>query len=169
VAQSAAQLSCKQQVPGSSPGASSQNRFVVLDILLTAAMATRTLQTISETAAQIRRCLAVPDDHEALRWVAQFVAEFRRAPLADRPGLVAGEPPPTGDPRWDAMLAGVVEQLCFDGGLAIPGWVMQPGRFLEQWWFVTPYRSLHPSAFAETPVALANRGVFIHRQSLESV
>ncbi len=162
-------LSCKQQVPGSSPGASSRNRFVVLDILLIAAMATRTLQTISETAAQIRRCLAVLDDHEALRWVAQFVAEFQRASLADRPGLVADEPPPTGDRHWDAMLAGVVEQLCFDHELAVPGWVMRPGRFLDQWWFVTPYRSLHPSAFTETPVALANRGVFIHRQSLESV
>jgi hypothetical protein len=132
-------------------------------------MATRTLQTISETAVQIRRCLAVGDDHEALRWVAQFVAEFQRARSVDRAGLVADEPPPTGDPRWDAMLAGVVEQLCFDHELAVPGWAMRPGRFLAQWWFVTPYPSLHPSAFAETPVALANRGVFIHRQSLESV
>jgi hypothetical protein len=127
------------------------------------------LQTIGETADQIRRCLAVSDEHEALRWVAQFIAEFRRAPLGDRPELVAGEPSPTGDRRWDAMLAGVVEQLCFDDGLAIPGWVMQPGRFLERWWFVTPYRSFLASAFAETPVALANRGVFIHGRSLESV
>jgi hypothetical protein len=127
------------------------------------------LQTIGETAAQIRRCLAVHDEHEALRWVAEFVAEFKRAPMEDRPALVAEEPPPTGDRRWDAMLAGVVEQLCFDYRVAVPGWVMQPARFLEQWWFVTPYRSLHPSAFAETPAALANRGVFIHGASLESV
>jgi hypothetical protein len=141
----------------------------VLGILLIATMATRTLQTIGETAAQIRRCLAVGDDNEALRWIAQFVAEFRRAGAADRAELVADEPPPTGDRRWDAMLAGVVEQLCFEHQLAVPGWAMDPGRFLEQWWFVTSYSSLHPSAFVETPVALANRGVFIHRQSLESV
>ncbi|HYY77982.1 MAG TPA: hypothetical protein VFD04_02185 [Actinomycetes bacterium] len=127
------------------------------------------LQTISETARQIRRCLAVPDEPEALRWVAQFVAEFKRVPLADRPGLVADEPPLTGDRRWDAMLAGVVEQLCFDHDLAVPGWVMRPDRFLDTWWFVTPHRSLHASAFAETPTALANRGVFIHGRSLESV
>ena len=132
-------------------------------------MATWTLLTISETAAQIRRCLAGSDQHEALRWVAEFVAEFRRASSADRPGLVADEPSSTGDRRWDAMLAGVVEQLCFEHELAVPGWAMQPGRFLDQWWFVTPYRSLHPSAFTETPAALANRGIFIHRQSLESV
>lgn len=67
------------------------------------------------------------------------------------------------------MLAGVVEQLCFNHQLEVPAWAMGPGRFLDQWWFVTPYRSLHPSALTQTPAALANRGVFIHRQSLESV
>jgi hypothetical protein len=132
-------------------------------------MANRMLQTISETAAQIGRCLTMHDEREALRWVAQFISEFKRVSPADRSGLVADEPPPTGDRRWDAMLAGVVEQLCYDHQLTVPGWVMQPERFLDQWWFVTPYRSLHPSAFAETPAALANRGVFIHGPSLESV
>ena len=132
-------------------------------------MATRTLQTIGETAAQIRRCLAAPDEHEALRWVAQFVAEFKRVPPADRQALVADEPPTTGDRRWDAMLAGVVEHLCFHHNIAVPAWALRPDRFLDRWWFVTPYRSLHPSAFAETPAALGNRGVFIHGSSLESV
>jgi hypothetical protein len=127
------------------------------------------LQTISETAIQIRRSLTVGDEREALRWVAEFVAEFHRAAAADRAGLVADEPPGTGDRRWDAMLAGVVEHLCFHHGLAPPRWTLQPDRFLDQWWFVTPYRSLHPSAFVETPAALANRGVFIHGSSLESV
>jgi hypothetical protein len=27
------------------------------------------------------------------------------------------------------MLAGVVEQLCFDHELVVPGWVMRPGRY----------------------------------------
>ncbi len=142
---------------------------MLLAILLANNMATRMLQTIGETAKQIRRCLAVPDEREALRWVAQLVAEFERAPSTDRLGLVADEPSKTGDRRWDALLAGVVEQLCFDHGLAIPAWTLQPARFLDRWWFVTPYRSLHPSAFVETPAALANRGVFIHGASLESV
>jgi len=132
-------------------------------------MATRMLQTISETAIQIRRCLAAGDEHEALRWVAQFVAEFHRGSAADRSWQVADEPPRTGDRRWDAMLAGVVEHLCFHNDLAPPAWVLEPDRFLDQWWFVTPYLSLHPSAFVETPAALANRGVFIHGSSLESV
>ena len=70
---------------------------------------------------------------------------------------------------WDALLAGVVEQCCFDHGVAVPAWTLHPARFLDQWWFVTPYPSLHASAFVATPAALANRGVFIHGSSLESV
>jgi hypothetical protein len=132
-------------------------------------MATSVLQTIGETARQVRRCLAAGDDREALRWVAQFVAEFDRSSSRDRPGLVADEPPSTGDRRWDALLAGVVEQCCFDHRVALPAWTLHPDRFLDQWWFVTPYRSLHASAFVATPAALANRGVFIHGSSLESV
>jgi hypothetical protein len=62
----------------------------------------------------------------------------------------------------DALLAGVVEHLCFHHDVPVPAWAIRPARFLERWWFVTPYRSLHASAFAETPAALANRGVFIH-------
>ncbi len=132
-------------------------------------MATRTLQTVSETALQVRRCLDAAKQQEALRWVAQFVDEFDHASQADRSGLVAAEPPSTGDPRWDALLAGVVEHLCFHHDLPTPEWTLRPSRFLERWWFVTPYRSLHASAFVSTPPALANRGVFIHESSLRSV
>jgi hypothetical protein len=132
-------------------------------------MATSVLQTIGETAREVRRCLVAADDHEALRWVAQFVAEFKRSSSTDRPTLVADEPPSTGDRRWDSLLAGVVEKCCFDQRLAVPAWTLRADRFLDQWWFVTPYRSLHASAFVATPVALANRGVFIHGSSLESV
>jgi hypothetical protein len=52
------------------------------------AMATRPLQTIGETATQIRRCLAESDEREALRRVAQFVAEFGRASRSERARLL---------------------------------------------------------------------------------
>ncbi len=132
-------------------------------------MATRVLQTIRETAVQIRRSLAAADKQEAFAWVAQFVTEFEHAAAPERLRLVEAQPPSTGDQRWDAMLAGVVEHLCFHHGLTLPAWTMNPDRFLDKWWFVTPYPSLHASAFVETPPALANRGVFVHASSLESV
>jgi len=136
---------------------------------VTAAVANRALQTIGETAVQIRRSLEAADKQEAFAWVAQFVTEFHHAAMPDRLHLVEDEPPSTGDQRWDAMLAGVVEHLCFHDGIPTPAWTMHPDRFLDRWWFVTPYPSLHASAFVETPPALANRGVFVHASSLESV
>lgn len=129
------------------------------------------LPTIVGIASEIRRCLGAepPDRHEALRWAAQFVADFERAPAGERPGLVVDEPATTGDLRWDALLAGLAEHLCFHHVLPVPRWALDPGRFLETWWFVSPYPSVHASAFVATPAALANRGVILHASSLTSV
>ena len=128
-------------------------------------------RTLSGVAMEIRRCLAVspPDRHEALRWVAQFVSLFERASPSARPAMVVDEPEPTADARWDALLAGTAEHLCFHHGVAVPDWSVAPTRFLANWWFVSPYRSVHASALVSTPAALANRGVFIHADSLASV
>lgn len=83
--------------------------------------------------------------------------------------MVAVEPGPTGDRRWDAMLAAAAEHLCYHHGLSVPPWSVDPSRFLDHWWFVSPYRSVHASALVSTPAAFANRGVFIHAGSLASV
>ena len=63
----------------------------------------------------------------------------------------------------------MAEQLCLDRQLRCPRWPLEPQRYLATWWFMTPYLSLHPSAFVEAPSALANRGVFIHRADFEGV
>ncbi len=128
-------------------------------------------QTLAAVGAEISRCLAqsTPDRHEALRRVAQFIADFEHARPDAQPALVADEPSPTGDRRWDALLGATAEHLCFHHGVVVPGWSGAPGRFLETWWFVSPYRSLHASALVATPAAFANRGVFLHAESLASV
>jgi hypothetical protein len=128
-------------------------------------------EALQEVATEIRRCLEMspPDRHAALRWVAQFMGDFRRAAPGRRGATVAVEPGPTGDERWDAMLAAVAEHLCYHSGLPVPSWSVAPERFLERWWFVSPYQSVHASAFVSTPAAFANRGVFIHAGSLASV
>lgn len=126
---------------------------------------------MSQVAVEIRRCLArsPPERHQALRWVTQFIADFRHAAPDRRSGMVAEEPAPTGDERWDALLAATAEHVSYHHGLTVPRWSVAPGRFLERWWFVSPYRSLHASALVDTPAAFANRGVFIHAGSLASL
>ena len=103
---------------------------------------------------------------ETLRLVRQFVMDAERG---DAAALIADEPPSTGDPRWDALIAGVVEDVAFRLGLHVPAWVRAPHRTLATWWFVTDFEGLHPVAFVETPAAIANHGVFIRRASLVNV
>jgi hypothetical protein len=101
--------------------------------------------------------------------VVQFITLFEAAPNSRRAAMVADEPARVGDERWDAMLAATAEHVCYHHGLAVPQWSADPDRFLDSWWFVSPYRSLHASALVSSPAAFANRGVFLHADSLASV
>ena len=106
---------------------------------------------------------------EAFRVATHWYAWAHRC-TKEELSLSLREPPrATQDPRWDALLAGLAEQLCLERQLDCPPWAFEPPRYLKSWWFPTPYRSLHPSAFVESPGGLKNRGVFIHRADLESV
>jgi hypothetical protein len=105
-----------------------------------------------------------------LRLVRQFIMDTERL---DPRGVSenVGEPSPlTGNRGWDALIAGVVEDLAYRHGAKVPQWAMEPERSTDDcWWFVTSIPALHPTAFVETPASLANRGVFIRRASLVNV
>lgn len=123
--------------------------------------------TAKATAAHIG--VGTSDDwHWAIRVVTMLVADFRHAG-SDGAELLTEEPPPTGDERFDALLAGVVEHLAFQTGLPVPRWTLHPSRFLTQWWFATDTPGMRPYLFQRTPAPLANRGVFVDQESLENV
>ena len=115
-------------------------------------------------AASLRRG---EGDGQRIRYVRQFLADAARA--GSPADLIATTPRPTGDNRWDALLAGIVEDFAFHHHLAVPRWTLEPSRFLDTWWFVSSIPDLHPTAMVETPPAVANRGVFIRRASLINV
>ena len=59
----------------------------------------------------------VAEQHdEETRWrlLLGFLDEFSQTDAADRSALIATEPGPTGDRKWDVMLAAVAEQTCRD-------------------------------------------------------
>ncbi len=124
--------------------------------------------TTVTVAEAITVALARDDEPAALRCAVQLLDDLARVSAEQRPPLVRDEPPSTGDARWDALLAGVVELACHRHGLAVPGWTVAPERLLDRWWFAVPTPGLAASAFAEAPAALANRGVFLHASSLQS-
>lgn len=109
------------------------------------------------------------DEASALRLAAGLYTALTTLIAADLALAIEGEPPSTGDARWDALIAGLVERAARTGGVRTPLWTAGPGRFLDRWWFVTPYRSLHATVLVQTPAELANRGVFVDEASLHTV
>ncbi|HWD53736.1 MAG TPA: hypothetical protein VG346_01385 [Acidimicrobiales bacterium] len=122
--------------------------------------------TIAEVGAAVALCLAESDEASARRLAFRFVEQFDKAAEADRRRMVEVAPLPTGDLRYDALLASVVEYCCVHHDMRPPTWVNEPSRFLEEWWFVSGIRSLHANAVVHSPISFKRRGVFITEDSL---
>ncbi len=120
------------------------------------------LTLAEEIAADLRRGASKGD---VLRLVRQYVMDAESDPAAS----IAAEPRSTGDAKWDALVAGVAEDIAFRYALPTPGWVRRPDRTLAEWWFVTDFDAMRPQALVETPAALATHGVFMRRASLVNV
>lgn len=110
-------------------------------------------------------------DGEDLRFaVREFLDDFGLMP---RPELqaraIAEAPAPTGDARADAYLGALAEHLALMHGLERPRWAVEPGRFLDRFWFVSDVPGFRALAIVESPAAFRRRGIFISRGSLERV
>ncbi len=124
-----------------------------------------TVRTVQEVAG----LLSGGSDKEAFRLVADLANRLDRLSPATFTALTRADPGSTGDRRFDALVAGVVERAAHRIGARVPTWTAAPTKFLRAWWFVSPYRTLHASALVESPPELANRGVFLHESSLSRV
>jgi hypothetical protein len=128
-----------------------------MDVLLLGSLVMRSIEAGESTGAR-------------LRLVRQFIMDTDRLDADAVMDNIADAPSFTGDQGWDALLAGVVEDISYRHGIVVPRWAMDPQRSMaEHWWFVTSFPALHPTAFVETPASLSNRGVFIRRASLVNV
>jgi transcriptional regulator with XRE-family HTH domain len=105
------------------------------------------------------------DDARRLRLVFEFLrgAQEDGHPLVL---LVAAEPPPTGDARFDALLAAVAEDLCVHAGEVPPAWVHDPSRSLDHAWWVSDLPSARAAALVHAPASFRRRGVMIDRNDL---
>lgn len=80
--------------------------------------------------------------------------------------LATAEPAPTGDQRFDALLAAIAEDLCVHAGQTPPQWVNDSGRFLDGAWWVSDLPSARAAALVHTPASFRRRGVMIDRRDL---
>jgi transcriptional regulator with XRE-family HTH domain len=120
--------------------------------------------SLAALSATISADLSGARESDALRLLFGFADDFRGSSRPGRIALIAEEPPPTGDARFDAALAGTAEFFAAEAGIAAPVWVNGPGRFLEPWWFVASRPAFDAYTLANTPALFARHGVFMAQE-----
>jgi hypothetical protein len=110
-------------------------------------------------AALARLVAAQPDFDTQWRLVVEFLKEYHREPVNGRWGLLEEVPDPTGDERWDVLLAGLAEHLAMRDGKAAPAWSASHG--LRRFWFPFDTPGARAQALVHAPAALRRRGVFV--------
>lgn len=112
------------------------------------------------TAADLARWIAAAPgtddgadagDDDRLRMCIGWVTKLAMLEHDDATAPVGDRPPPTGDSRWDAMIAGLVEHLASHEQLSAPEWVYDEDRFLTVFWFPVDLPSIRVSAFRDAP------------------
>ncbi|HEY7949830.1 MAG TPA: hypothetical protein VID51_03235 [Solirubrobacterales bacterium] len=102
--------------------------------------------------------------------VREFLDEFAlRGDDRSREEAIAQRPESTGDLRYDAYLGALAEHLAAVHDLSRPAWSVEPGRFLDRFWFVSEVPGFRAVAIAQAPAAFRRRGVFIPERSLHRV
>ena len=119
------------------------------------------LGTASDSGEDIRRYLEVGNEDAAFRVVLQLATDLTRADPALRVALCVTPPALTGNPRFDALLAGVVEWELSTDGLPIPLWVSEGTRTLSEPWDVEPVPGLQEAARQRTPDVLRRHGIYL--------
>lgn len=114
-------------------------------------------RSISES---IRERLAENDHEGAYRnWLIllddlEAVSPTRLLELVANPAL------PTGESRYDALLAALVEYVCRTEAVEPPLWVNEPWRTTDQW-YVSGISALRELEAEESPEPFSKRGVYI--------
>jgi hypothetical protein len=119
------------------------------------------------TLAQLAIRLAGTAD-DKLRWklVWEFLEEYRWEPPGAQSSLLADEPSPVGDERWDALLAALAEYLAAQHDLAPPDWAEL--RVLQRRWFPAELKVQRAEALVWAPAAFRKHGVYIAASDLEA-
>jgi hypothetical protein len=119
--------------------------------------------TLSVLAGHLAR-----EPAEATRWklVWEFMEEYGWEPPVARYPLLRDEPPPTGDTRWDALLAAIADHLAEAGTSPPPPWTAS--RVLTDHWYPAPLQAQRDDARTTAPPAFRRHGVYLSATDLTS-
>jgi hypothetical protein len=123
---------------------------------------------LTETLAGVAR--RVGSGEEFSHAIREFLDEFAlRGDDRSRAEAIAERPLDTGAPRHDAYLGALAEHLAAVHDLDRPAWSVEPGRFLDRFWFVSEVAGFRALAIAQAPAAFRRRGIFVPERSLHRV
>ena len=103
-----------------------------------------------------------------VRWklVWEFLEEYRWESTEVQLTLLQDEPAPTGDQRWDALLAALAEHLAARHDAAPPPWTEL--RVLHRPWFPAELAIQRAEALVWAPAAFRKHGVYLSARDLEA-
>ncbi len=122
-------------------------------------------ETASSAAEHVRDALRHNRHEAAYRAVIQLADGLQAEDGATRVALCVAPPAETGDLRYDAFIAGVVEFRLEQDDLPKPEWLARAPRLCEPW-SVDEYADEETSG--ATPRALRDRGVVIGEWEFDS-
>lgn len=130
--------------------------------------------TLASTAMHLREDIHTGvSEGDMVRVIIQASDDFPKLTSPAERAFFLAEPGPTGDARYDALLAGLAVHLCREAGMeSTPAWTRAPGRMLDEiWWFgradVVP--EMRALVLRDSVPAMRARGVMFSRRNLESV
>ena len=113
---------------------------------------------VAEAADSTARFVAADNEDGAYRAVIQLADDLAREHGAERVALTVAPPPPTGDERFDAFIAGVVDFRLAAEHLPRPKWLTDGPRLASPW-FVDRWSIGNSAVIEATPPQLRTRGV----------
>jgi hypothetical protein len=120
------------------------------------------------TLAQTAELVASGHSLDAV--LREFLDEFYLAATSElKSSMLADEPPPTGDPRFEGLFGGVAEYLAHQAGLPrVPAWAYSPARYLDRAWHTS---SMSDDGMREyltfsSPGEFASRNIFTEERPL---
>ncbi len=123
--------------------------------------------TVAEAADQAGRHLAAGNNDAAYRDIIQLADDLAAEHGVLRVALTVCPPPPTGDSRFDAWVAGLVEWRLDAEHLPHPTWLEHAPHLTDLWW-VDAFSKGDQSVADATPAPIRNRGVIIDETELIS-
>lgn len=127
----------------------------------------RTWLTAREAAEAIKGELERADDDFALRTLIGAINDFRGLSCPAEIQDFLRRPRPTGDRRWDTLLAASVARACRQRGVTAPKWTRRAP--LASWWFPSDGGGLLAArTMSRTPIDFSRLGIWLDASAFQT-